>query len=229
MRIRKSLRPLIAAATVLAVGVAVPGGAAQAQQNYSFSFLGYGVSGNLTLSYGPTSDAKYPNGFAMTGVSGSFTDTNNGLNINNAPVGSLVAINPTPPADPLNTPAPHDFSVFAVAAGLPAQSGGVLSYDNLYWPDGSPVTCIGYPFAGGFLDTYGMMFGIGNGQVVDIFSNGDTGHGVDYGVAVASASNALDYVSGGVTTTTTPEPGTAWLLGSGLVGMVGWRRRTRRA
>jgi hypothetical protein len=29
-----------------------------------------------------------------------------------------------------------------------------------------------------------------------------------------------------VTTTTTPEPGTLWLVGSGLVGLVGLRRRT---
>ncbi len=220
-------RLLASAVTLVAVGIATPGSARA--QTYNFSLSGAGVSGTFLLTYGATTDAKYPGGFALTGINGSFTDTNNGLNLVNVPVNSLVPINPTAPADTLNTPAPHDFSTFAVATGLPAQAGGVLTYDNLFWPNGSPVTCIGYPFSGGFLDVYGMMFSAGNGQVVDIFSNGDTGHGVDYGLSVARSDSALDYVASGVTTvTTTPEPGTLWLVGSGLFGMIGWRRRRGR-
>jgi len=74
------------------------------------------------------------------------------------------------------------------------------------------------------------MFNIGGGRVVDVWSNGDftgTGNGpIDYGVAVATADTALDYVGGGVTVT--PEHSTLCLLGSGLLGMLVWRRRTSR-
>ena len=55
---------------------------------------------------------------------------------------------------------------------------------------------------GGILDIYGLLFDIGGGRVVDLWSNGDfsgTGAGpIDYGVAVATHDTALDYVGGGV-------------------------------
>jgi hypothetical protein len=223
-RIMTRARLLMATATMLAVAVGGPGSAG-AQQTYNFSFSGTGVSGALMLTYGTATDAKYPNGFEITGISGTFTDTNNGLNIVNAPVTSLVPINHASP-EPANTPAPADFSQFAVATGLSAQANGNLTFDNLFWPLGSPITCIDYPFAGGFLDTYGLMFNIGNGQVADIWSNGiQPDYGLNYGVAVATADNALDYVSANVSTTTTPEPGTLWLVGTGLAGMLAQRRR----
>lgn len=129
-----------------------------------------------------------------------------------------------------NLLAPNDFSRFAVATGLDPQANGFLTYDNLLYPDGSPATASDYPVHGGFLDIYGLMFNIGGGRVVDVWSNGDftgTGNGpIDYGVAVATADTALDYVGGGVTVT--PEHSTLCLLGSGLLGMLVWRRRTSR-
>ena len=55
------------------------------------------------------------------------------------------------------------------------------------------------------LNIYGLMFEIGGGRVVDLWSNGDfsgTDSGpIDYGVAVVTADTALDYVGGGVTVT----------------------------
>jgi hypothetical protein len=85
-----------------------------------------------------------------------------------------------------------------VAAGLPAQNNGFLTYDNLFYPGGSPQTASDYPFHGGFLDIYGLMFDIGGGMVVDFWSNGDSspsGTGpIDYGVAVATKDLALNYV-----------------------------------
>ena len=84
---------------------------------FDFSFTGGGVSGTVELTYGTATDAKYPQAFEVTGISGTFSDTNNGLNIVNAPIGSLVPIRHDTP-EPTNLLAPNDFSRFAVAAGL---------------------------------------------------------------------------------------------------------------
>jgi hypothetical protein len=192
---------------------------------FDFTFTGPGVSGSISLTYGAATDAKNPLAFEVTGISGTFSDSNNSLNIVNAPIGPLVPILiATPDLD--NMLAPHDFSRFAVATGLPADSNGFLTYDNLFYPGGSPPTASDYTVHGGFLDIYGLLFDIGGGTVVDVWSNGDftgTGAGpIDYGVAVANSSTALDYVSGGVTAS--PEPGPMILLGSGLLAMLLWRR-----
>jgi hypothetical protein len=125
--------------------------------------------------------------------------------------------------------APNDFSKFAVAAGLPAQNNGSLSYDNLYYPGGSPQTASDYPPHGGFLDIYGLMFNIGGGRVVNFWSNGvfnETGiDPADYGVAVATQDAALDYVAGGVVAV--PEPSTYAFMLAGL-GVLGWVTRRRK-
>lgn len=217
-------RLLVAAVTMLVAGTAVPG--TVHAQSYSFYFSGAGIGGTLMLSYGAATDAKYPGAYKVTGISGTFFDTNNGLNISSASVGSLVPINHAAP-EPTNLLAPNDFSRFTVASGLPPESNGVVSYDNLFWPGGSPQTASEYPPHGGFLDIYGLLFNIGNGRVVNIWSNGVFGaNGIaDYGASVSTANMSLDYVESGVTATTTPEPGTLWLVGSGLVGVLGLRRR----
>jgi PEP-CTERM motif len=193
------------------------------------SFTGPGVSGMVELTYGAATDAKYPQAFEVTGVTGTFSDSNNGLNIVNAPIGPLEPIRHDTP-EATNLLAPNDFSRFAVATGLSPVSNGFLTYDNLFWPGGSPQTASDYPLHGGFLDIYGLMFDIGGGRVVDFWSNGDlsgtgTGH-IDYGVAVATHDTALDYVGGGVSVT--PEPSALSLLGSGLLGVLLWRRRASR-
>jgi hypothetical protein len=178
----------------------------------------------IELTYGLATDAKYPQAFEVTGISGMFSDTNNGLNIINTPVGPLEAIKHDTP-EPTNLLAPNDFSRFAVASGLAPQNNGFLTYDNLYYPGGSPPTASDYPLHGGFLDIYGLMFDIGGGRVVNFWSNGDpsgSGAGPIYGAAVATSANALDYVGG---VTLTPEPNTLGLLGAGLLAFVVSRRR----
>jgi len=196
---------------------------------FDFTFTGPGVSGSIELTYGSATDAKYPQAFEVTDLSGTFSDSNNGLNLVNVPVGALMPITRDTP-EPGNLLAPNDFSRFAVATGLDPQSNGFLTYDNLLWPGGSPPTASDYPLHGGFLDIYGLMFTLGNGDVVDLWSAGNiTGTPpISYGVGVATHSTALDYVSGGVTATATPEPGTVVLLGGGLLALMGWRRAATR-
>lgn len=216
---------VVSAALLLAASLPWPASAS----TFAFSFAGSGVGGSVELTYGVAADAKYPQAFEITGISGTFSDSNNGLNIVNATIGPLEPIkNDTP--EPTNLLAPHDFSRFAVAAGLPAQNHGFLTYDNLFYPGGSPPTASDYPVHGGFLDIYGLLFDIGGGRVVNFWSNGDfsgTGTGpIDYGVGVATHDGALDYVGGGAAVA--PEPSALVLLSSGLIGLLAWRRRAAR-
>ena len=83
------------------------------------------------------SDSTYSNAFVVTGISGIFSDSN--ISILNAPIGMLEPRNFATP-EPGKLLAPNSFSRFAVATGLPAINNGFLTYDNLFWPGGSPPT-----------------------------------------------------------------------------------------
>ena len=162
-------------------------GGPAAASTVGLDFDGPGVSGSLVLTYGPATDAKYADAFEVTGISGTFSNSNNGLSIDSEVLG-LVAVTHSIP-ESANLLAPHNFSRFAVASGLAPISNGFLTYDNLFWPGGSKQTASDYPPHGGVLDIYGLMFRIGDGRVVDLWSNGDFGAGADYGVALATADS----------------------------------------
>ena len=198
------------------------------------TFNGGGVSGSLTITFGTATDALFSNAFEITGISGSFSDSN--IGVANAAVSSLVPITHSTPGDPENLGvAPNDFSQFAVATGLPPISNGFITYDNLFWPGGASQTAFNYPGAGNFLDIYGLMFSIGGGAVVDLFSNGvgfgnNPGDTNVFGVVVANADTVLDSVPNGVVAGT-PEPST-WammILGFASLGFAGYRKARKTA
>lgn len=192
----------------------------------NLDFSGPGVQASIQLDYGPATDGKYPNAYVVNSVTGTVSDTNNGINIVGAPILGLVPVNFATP-EPTNLLAPNAFSRFAVASGLAPVNNGFLTYDNLYWPGGASQTASDYPGQGGVLDIYGLMLDIGGGHVVNIWSNGDFGDGPDYGMAVATADVALDYVAGGVQgpDRALPVPGAAQLaLAFALVALLSRRR-----
>ncbi len=194
---------------------------------------GSGIGGSLVLTTMAdpdtgvlgTSPNKYdPIGSQIvTGITGTFSDANIGL--------SLVAITGIVPSNPGNPTsgnllAPHSFGFYPVADGVPGPGGLApgFSYDDLYYPGGSPQTATSYPPHGGIFDIYGIVFKLANGDAVNLWSNGDTGSGVTYGVGVTDGTSVLDYAS----PVAVPEPANWALLLSGFA-IVGGALRRRRA
>jgi hypothetical protein len=219
------MKKTVALLLALSLGIGIPMLASATTVDLAFS--GSGITANIDITYGTVTDSKVSQGFVITGVSGTFSDSN--IGISDASIRGLLAVNDATP-EATNLLAPHDFSRFAVAEGLSPESHGFLTYDNLYYPGGSPATASDYPAAGGVFDIYGLMFRIGDGRVVDLWSNGIFGPPgsapIEYGVGVATVDSALDYVAGGVSAVPEPVNGALFLCGLCTLGLF-WRRRPR--
>ena len=195
------------------------------------SFSSQGVSGNLTVTFAPDMNigliGTQPNtydpagAYVITKVTGTFSDSNAGLGISNATVTGVVAANPTTPQDPVNLLAPHSFSIFSAG----------MSYDDLYYPGGSPGVATNYPFGGGVLDIYGVLFNLDDGHYVNLWSNGVApGSVLNYGVAVSNTDTRLDEVDGfQVSITPVPEPATWAMMVAGFGAIGGAMRLRKRA
>lgn len=178
----------------------------------NFSLSGAGISGQGTITY-----TVNPGGADdVTGITGTFSDSNVG--ITNVGILQPVPINPVVPL-PSGVTAP-DFSYFPVANGVPNQSppSPSLSYDDNFYPAGSPSVCTDYPFFGGTLDVYGLMFNLANGESVCVWSNGNNPTAPGYGVAVADSTNTYDYVNDSVNFVA-PEPSTLALTALGALSL----------
>lgn len=201
------------------------GSFARAGQTY-FSFSGAGISGSGTLGYESDTVVGDPVGaYTITGISGTFSDSKLGLV--DVAITGLVPIHPISPS--LGAPYPVSMSYYSVVNPPPPDAS--LSYDNLYYPGGSPVTCAGYPGAGGFLDVYGVMFKLANGDVVDFWSNGTFTGGppLSYGAAVVDSTSYIrDFQTAGLGMSV-PEPGSLGLMAIGLIGALALRLRRRSA
>lgn len=215
---------LIAAPLVALLALSAPARA----DTYSFGVSGAGLSGTLTLSVSPDTVAGDPAGaytIDPNGISGVFSDSNVG--ISNAAITGLVPIAPVSPSPA--PPIPVSLSFLPVLNPPPFDTA--VSYDNLFYPGGSPITCTNYGLAGGWLDVYGLMFTLDNGDAVDLYSNGeDPNNPLSYGAVVialsANGNQVIDSPFGGVAL---PEPVSAALLLAGLAGLVGARRARRAA
>ncbi|MEO8777598.1 MAG: PEP-CTERM sorting domain-containing protein [Rhodanobacter sp.] len=214
---------LLAAGVMLATLVVAP--CAYATQVH-IGFSGVAGSGNANLTIESDIGNGDPAGaMAITGASGMFgSATITGVQ----PLNHAGAMFPTESL-------PGSFS-FLVPPGT--------SYDNLYYAGGSPVVClnvnldgttsVAYPFSGGFLDIYGVMFTLNDGNLLGLWSNGITPGGLTYGMSLLTSlgNGGYSISSSGLATATVPEPGLMWLFGAGVLGLFGWRRslekRTRK-
>jgi hypothetical protein len=192
-----------------------------------FSFSGGGItsSGTLTVVLAPanTSGVSTPNTYEITGISGTFADTNDGVS------GSITG---------LYTPISYATPLTATSAAF---TGAGLSYDDLFFAGAdSPDDCPGYPFGGGYFDVYGVAFNLSDGDVGEFFSNGILPGDPNalYAAADASSTAILDEPNAGSTTepngvlgsfTSTPEPTTLLMLSGGvaLIAMIRFCRRSR--
>jgi hypothetical protein len=209
---------------LLAVAALALAPAAHAQST-SFSFSGGGITTAGTLDLAATAN---PDIYDIVGISGTFADSNDGIN------GTITGLdNPQYPAVAL--------SPFVG----PAFSPEGLSYDDLFYANrDSPDVCPGYPFGGGALDIYGVLFDVSGGTTADpvdqvegeLWSNGADGAagptGADYAAGDAQVGNGiLDDPAGfgvSVSGVIAPEPGSLLLLGPSLLGAAGFIARRRR-
>jgi PEP-CTERM motif len=219
-----SLRTRLFSATAVAL-LAVSTLSARAE-DYTFSFSGGGLSGSGLFTISDTLVPNVSGAYQITSITGTFSDANVGLS--NAMITGLQ-----------NTSLPSGIN--SDGTFLPPGTAAGYSFDNLFYPAGdSPRVCPpdpnpaeNYPYGGGLLDIYGLLFNVQGGYAVDLWSNGSVpGFGLTYGVADALNGDKLNNFgepfsgqSVDISVAPTPEPSTFLFLGTGILGLAGAARR----
>jgi len=206
------------------------------EMNYAFSFNGSGVTASGTFQVGSQSaNSATPPGYEITGISGTFSDTNVGVS------GAITG---------LYTPVSYVSDTLA-NPGVAFTAGG-LSYDDLFYPAGnSPAVCLTlingvpvltYPFSGGYFDIFGVAFNVAGGYTGAFWSNGNVGGGpIVYAAGLADANGLVDNPNAGpdsgvppgrfgsftVRLVPVPEPDSLPLFGIGLFGLAALYARKR--
>lgn len=208
-----------------------------ANELYAFSFNGNGVTASGTFHVGSqSSNSTSPPGYEITGIDGTFSDTNVGVS------GAITG---------LYTPLSYVNNTLG-NPGVAFTQGG-LSYDDLFYPGGnSPAVCftlvngqptLTYPFSGGYFDIFGVAFNVVGGYTGAFWSNGDIpGLGTVYAAGLADANGLLDNPNSGpggtappgrygsftVSLVSVPEPAPLPLFAIGLLGVAALYVRSRK-
>jgi hypothetical protein len=152
--------------------------------------------------------------FSVTNITGTFSDAAD--HISNATITGIVPINPAGERDPTFDPlVPSSLSFIDFP-------GGSLTYNNLFFPDGSPIDC-DYPFSGTFADVFGIAFTVQGGYTAVLWGDGDVpGFGLTYGVGVTDGTQGLAYAFQGVSGfAAVPEASTWAMMLLGFAGVGG--------
>lgn len=234
------MRTKISALGALIAAMAFTSQANAGEIAFSFNGLGFSSSGQFTIApnVGPADPdpncgtaghnvcrADPPGASMITAITGTFSNAANG--ILNAAITGLVPIHPANERDAVFDPlVPTSLSFIDYGTGPTA---GALTYNNLYFADGSPIDC-DFPFTGTFVDVFGLAFTVAGGYTVNLWGDGDMfGPGTTtYGVGVTDGSRALAYEFNGVDAmaAAVPEPSSYALFSAGIFGMLAWRKRS---
>ena len=191
-------------------------------------FNGGDASGHASLAVGPDGTAGDPAGAQLiSNASGTFSDSY--LSITNAVITGVHVLKFSTPVRSDDIPyIPASYSYIPSVGG--ADLGIGASYDNLFYQDGSPLVCNPdeYPFSGGFLDIFGVMFDLDNGDVVNLFSYGAIpgGASLGFGASVLTGSDSAGWSTADYydVRAAVPEPNFMWLFGAGVLGLFARRR-----